>query len=160
MKKFLVIPAVLAVLSSPKAAFASFATSVSGGDVLYVLPFIILIELLAIMVIARAVLKANLRLYTMLVAVFVANVIAAAVGTAVDILLEVSDAYAYVYTTLTPTYSNTAVVWIILAFVLSLLIEWRVYVRFFRRSGLGERNLFRLSLVGNTITYLIIASAQ
>ena len=55
-------------------------------------------------------------------------------------------------------YSNSDInlIWFIVAFSVAVLIEWLVFIMFFHKNKLNNFKLLLISLIGNTVTYVII----
>jgi len=64
--------------------------------------------------------------------------------------------------TFIPLYRYTAenLMWIGLAFIFSVFIEWEIYIPFFRKVNIKILDLLKISFVGNLITYAILAFFQ
>jgi len=124
------VPAVLADIIIP----LSFVT-------IPLIPVIVLIEVLVFWLIARKA-KVPVGFLRLVLATFAANIATSVVGT------------------LIPLYRYTAqnLIGIGIAFVVSVLVEWRLYVLFFRKTRILIPYLLKVSFLGNLITYAIVTA--
>jgi len=53
-------------------------------------------------------------------------------------------------------YAGENLMWIVVAFVMSVLMEWLVYIPFLSEEKLNKKQLFVLSLGANLVTYIPI----
>ena len=108
------------------------------------IPFIILIEAFAFWLLANKVIKVPVGFWKLILVTFVANIVTSLLGTFI------------------PLYKNTAenLIWIGVAFIFSVFIEWGIYIPFFRKVNIKIFDLLKISFVGNIITYAILAFFQ
>ena len=103
----------------------------------------IIIEIFVFWLMANKVFKAQAKTWKMILAVGIANIATSLLGTFIPL-------YKYVAENL---------IWVAIAFVLSVFIEWLIYIPFFRKT-IKIRSLLGISLVANLITYIAIAYTQ
>jgi len=125
----------------PTSASADVITPLSYVTVPF-LPVIILIEALVFLILARKWLRVAVGFRRVLRVMALANVVTSFAGTVVPL-------YRYVATNLA---------WIAAAFLASVLIEWVIYLPFFRRARLRKRSLLALALATNLATYVPLAT--
>jgi len=106
------------------------------------IPFIILIEAFVFWLLANKVIKVPIGFWKLILVTLVANLVTSLLGTFVFI----------------PLYRNITenLIWIGIAFVFSVFIEWGVYIPFFRKVSIKIFDLLKISFVGNLISYAII----
>ena len=121
----------------PKIVFADIITPLSLVTI-PLIPGIVLVEFIVFWI-ARKINKFDAKLYLLFVAVFVANVTTSFMGT--------------IFPLYKSAVQNTMFVGI--AFILSVLVEWGIYELFFRKK-INVLNLFLISLIGNMLTYAFV----
>ena len=47
-------------------------------------------------------------------------------------------------------------IWFIVAFSVAVLIEWLIFIMFFQKNKINSFKLLLISLIGNTVTYVVI----
>ena len=104
-------------------------------------PLIVIIEAVIFWEIANKYLKVPIGFWKLILVTFIANIATSLLGTFI------------------PIYKHTSenLIWIVVAFVLSVFIEWGIYIPFFRKIAIKTIDLLNISFVGNLITYAIIA---
>lgn len=100
---------------------------------------IVLIEAFVFWILIGRVFKVAIKFHRALLSIFVANIITSFLG-----VLTVSDGYR-----------GDAVMWIV-AYFLTVFIEWMVYVPFFQKEDVKKFDLLKISFIVNIISYLII----
>lgn len=108
------------------------------------IPFIILIETLVFWLLANKFFKFRVGFWKSLLVVVIANLATSLLGTIIPL-------YKYAIGNL---------IWIGITFVLSVFIEWAVYIPFFRKTKIKLTDLLKISFAGNFITYAILAALQ
>lgn len=107
-----------------------------------VIPVIVFVEVLVFWFFFRKYLLVNVKLLRIVGVVLAANLATSLIGTLIPL-----------YRSLT-----TNLMWIGLAFVMSVFVEWGICIPFFRKFRIGLSNLFKIVLVANIITYAMIVS--
>jgi len=141
-KKFLLLT-ILTFLLLPQLVSADLITPLSMMTI-PLIPFIILIEAFAFWLLANKVIKVPIGFWKLILITLVANIVTSLLGTFI------------------PLYRYTAenLMWIGVAFVFSVFIEWGIYIPFFRKVNIKILDLLKISFVGNLITYAILAFFQ
>ena len=141
-KKFLLFT-ILTFLLLPQLVSADLITPLSFMTI-PLIPFIILIEAFAFWLLSNKVIKVPIGFWKIILVTFVANIVTSLLGTFI------------------PLYRYTAenLMWIGLAFIFSVFIEWEIYIPFFRKVNIKILDLLKISFVGNLITYAILAFFQ
>ena len=141
-KKFLLLT-MLTFLLLPQLVSADLIVPLSVMTI-PLIPFIILIEAFAFWLLANKVIKVPVGFWKLILVTFVANIVTSLLGTFI------------------PLYKNTAenLIWIGVAFIFSVFIEWGIYIPFFRKVNIKIFDLLKISFVGNIITYAILAFFQ
>ncbi len=130
---------VVALVAFPKHVLADVITPLS----LYtmpIIPFIILIEACVLWVWADKFVKVHVGFWKSILVTSVANMATSLLGTFIPL-------YKFL---------DENLKWIGVAFAFSVLIEWGIYLPFFRRARMGTSDLLSAALVGNIITYAIV----
>jgi hypothetical protein len=138
-KKFLLLT-MLTFLLVPKLVSADLITPLSFMTV-PLIPIIILIEAFVFWILANKWLKIQTGFWKLILVTLVANLVTSLLGTFI------------------PLYRYTAenLMWIGVAFVFSVLIEWAIYIPFFRKVNIRIFDLLKISLMTNLATYIPIA---
>ena len=141
-KKFLLLT-ILTFLLLPQLVLADLIMPLLSITI-QLIPLIILIEAFAFWLLANKVIKVSIGFWKLVLITFVANIVTSLLGTFI------------------PLYKYTAenLIWIGIAFVFSVFIEWGIYIPFFRKVNIKLLDLLKISLVGNLITYAIIVFFQ
>ena len=108
------------------------------------IPFVILIETIVFWLMANNLMKYRVGFWKSLLVVAIANLATSLLGTIIPL-------YKYAIGNL---------IWIGIAFTLSVFIEWAIYLPFFRKTKIKKSDLLKISLAGNFITYAILAALQ
>ena len=109
-----------------------------------IIPGIIAIEAVLFWLLAAKWLKVQARFLKVLLAVVAANLLSSMVGMLIPI-------YKFVL-------QNVA--WLAIAFVLSVFLEWGVYILFFRKGLIRIVDLLKISCAVNAATYGILIAFQ
>ncbi|MBM3233327.1 hypothetical protein FJZ18_04140 [Candidatus Pacearchaeota archaeon] len=138
-KKFLFIT-LLAFLFIPKLVSADIIIPLSFMTV-PLIPFIILIEAFVFWLLVNKWIKVQTGFWKLILVVLVANLVTSLLGTFV------------------PLYRYTAenLMWIGVAFVFSIFIEWGLYIPFFRKANIKIFDLLKISFIVNLATYISLA---
>jgi len=138
-KKFLFIT-LLAFLFIPKLVSADIIIPLSFMTV-PLIPFIILIEAFVFWLLVNKWIKVQTGFWKLILVVLVANLVTSLLGTFV------------------PLYRYTAenLMWIDVAFVFSIFIEWGLYIPFFRKANIKIFDLLKISFIVNLATYISLA---
>ena len=146
-KKFLIIT-LSAFLLIPKLVSANLIAPVSERIITPVsllaiplFPFIIVIETFVFWLLIHKWLKIQTGFWKLILVVLVANGVTSLLGT-----------YVQFY-----EYAAENLLWISIAFVLSVFIEWGLYVPFFRKANVKRLDLLKISFIVNLATYIPIA---
>ncbi len=141
-KKFLLFT-ILTFLLLPQLVSADLITPLSFMTI-PLIPFIVLIEAFVFWLLVNKVIKVPIGFWKIILVTFVANIVTSLLGTFI------------------PLYRYTAenLMWIGLAFIFSVFIEWGIYIPFFRKVNIKILDLLKISFVGNLITYAILAFFQ
>ena len=143
-KKFLLLT-ILTFLLLPQLVSADLITPLSTMTI-PLIPFIILTEAFAFWLLANKVIKVPIGFWKLILITLVANIVTSLLGTFIPLY-----------------YRHTAsenLMWIGVAFVFSVFIEWGIYIPFFRKVNIKILDLLKISFVGNLITYTILAFFQ
>jgi len=140
-KKFLLLT-ILTFLLLPQLVSADLITPLSTRTI-PLIPFIILIEAFAFWLLANKVIKVPIGFWKLILITLVANIVTSLLGTFIPIY--------YGYT------GAENLMWIGVALVFSVFIEWGIYIPFFRKVNIKILDLLKISFVGNLITYAILA---
>lgn len=124
----------------PLIAFADFIVPLSVTTI-PLIPFIILIEALVFWIFANKFCKVAVSFWKLVLVTFIANLVTSALGTFIPM-------YHYLETNL---------MWIGIACAFSIFIEWLIYIPFFIKTDLTKKQLFKISIIANLITYILIA---
>jgi hypothetical protein len=133
-----VLLAIVLWLLAPLPAFSDVITPFSYRTAPLLAP-IILVEAVLFQLLSRKRFKTAVRFWKSLGVVALANLASSLAGIVV------------------PTYRRQNLLPVCVAFVLSVLIEWLVYLPFCRKSGLRRKDLFKISAVVNLATYIPLA---
>lgn len=141
-KKFLLL-AILIFLLLPRLVSADIITPLSFMTI-PLIPFIIIIEAVAFWLLANKVIKVPIVFWKLILVTLVANIVTSLLGTFI------------------PLYKFAAqnLMFIGVAFIFSVIIEWGVYIPFFRKINIKILDLLKISFVVNLITYAILAFFQ
>lgn len=102
------------------------------------IPFIIIIEAFLFWILINKSLKIQVGFWKLILIALLANIITSLLGTFVPI-------YRFAVENL---------IWIGIAFVFSVLIEWPVYVYFLRKFEIKKSDLLMVSFIANLATYI------
>ena len=91
--------------------------------------------------IANKNIKVPIGFWKLILVTFIANIVTSLLGIIIPI-------YKYI---------STNLIWIGVAFALSVFVEWGIYIPFFRKFTIKIIDLLRISFVANLITYAILA---
>ncbi len=130
----------LTFLITPKLVSADIITPLSYAT-MPLIPLIILVEAFVFWLLANKWLKIQIGFWKLILVTFVANIITSLLGTII------------------PLYKNTAenLIWVGIAFLFSVLIEWGIYIPFFRKVNIKIFDLLKISFITNLATYIPIA---
>jgi hypothetical protein len=143
MSKKLLSLTILSFLVFPQIVLADVIVPLSTVT-FPLIPFIILIETLVFWLMANKLMKIKVGFWKSLLIVAIANLATSLIGTIIPL-------YKYAIGNL---------IWIGIAFILSVFIEWAIYLPFFWKNKVKKTDLLKLSLAGNFITYTILAVLQ
>jgi hypothetical protein len=138
-KKFLIIT-LLTYLFIPKLVIADVIYPLSFMIIPFI-PFIILIEAFVFWLLVNKWIKIQTGFWKLILVVLVANIVTSLLGTFVPIY----------------RYTAANLMWIGVAFVFSIFIEWGIYVPFFRKADIRIFDLLKISFIVNLATYIPIA---
>ena len=105
------------------------------------IPLIVIIEAVIFWEIANKNIKVPIGFWKLILVTFIANIVTSLLGIIIPI-------YKYI---------STNLIWIGVAFALSVFVEWGIYIPFFRKFTIKIIDLLRISFVANLITYAILA---
>lgn len=71
---------------------------------------------------------------------------------------SVLDSLFHFFVPFTYTGQDFLVGHLLACLIISVIIDWVIYIPFFRKNGLGIWNLLRISFIGNTLSYGVIVS--
>ena len=131
------------ILLMPSIASADIITPLSFVTIPQI-PFIILIEAFVFWLLANRVIKVPIGFWKLILVTLVANIVTSLLGTFIPLYRNITE----------------NLMWIGIAFVFSVFIEWGIYVPFFRKVNIKIFNLLKISFVGNLITYAILVFLQ
>ncbi len=140
MKKALL--AILIFLLIPKIVLADVAVSVSYTN-LTLIPLIILIEAFLFWLLINKIFGFSAGFWKSLLVVLVANIVTSITGTFIEVV-----SYSF--------YNNITLAFLLLTFAMSVVIEWGIYLPFFRKNHIRKTNLLKLSIMVNAVSYAII----
>jgi len=131
------------ILLMPSIASADVITPLSFVTI-PLISFIVLIEAFVFWLLANKVIKVPIGFWKLILVTLVANIVTSLLGTFI------------------PLYRNIIgnLIWIGVAFLFSVFIEWGIYIPFFRRVNIKILDLLKISFIGNLITYTILAFLQ
>ena len=104
------------------------------------IPLIVIIEAVTFWEIANKIIKVPIGFWKLILVIFIANIVTSLLGTFIPMY----------------KYTSENLIWIGVAFVLSVFIEWGIYIPFFRKNTIKIIDLLKISFVGNLITYAIL----
>ena len=139
--KFIVLLSLILLI--PSIALADVITPLSFITI-PLIPFIILIEAFVFWLLANKVIKVPIGFWKLILVTLVANIVTSLVGTFVPLYRHITE----------------NLIWIGVAFLFSVFIEWGIYIPFFRRVNIKILDLLKISFIGNLITYTILAFLQ
>ena len=131
---------IVTFLFSPQLASADVIIPLSFFTI-PLIPIIVIIEAVIFWEIANKNIKVPIGFRKLILVIFIANIVTSLVGIIIPIY----------------QYTSTNLIWIGVAFVLSVFIEWGIYIPFFRKVTIKIIDLLRISFVANLITYAIIS---
>lgn len=137
----------LILLFMPQLVLANVITPLSAYTI-PLIPLIVLVEAVVFWLLASKVMKIKVGFWKIIWAVLTANIATSLLGTFIPFSL-VLPYFPYGY--------NSDLIWIGIAFVLSVFVEWGIYIPFFKRININASNLIAISLAGNFITYALLA---
>jgi len=105
------------------------------------IPLIVIIEAVIFWEIANKNIKVPIGFWKLILVTFIANIVTSLLGIIIPIY----------------KYTSTNLIWIGVAFALSVFVEWGIYIPFFRKFTIKIIDLLRISFVANLITYAILA---
>jgi hypothetical protein len=105
------------------------------------IPLIVIIEAVIFWEIANKKIKVPIGFWKLILVTFIANIVTSLLGIIIPIY----------------KYTSTNLIWIGVAFALSVFVEWGIYIPFFRKVTIKIIDLLRISFVANLITYAILA---
>ncbi len=105
------------------------------------IPIIVIIEAVIFWEIANKNIKVPIGFWKLILVTLIANIVTSLLGIIIPIY----------------QYTSTNLIWIGVAFVLSVFIEWGIYIPFFRKVTIKIIDLLRISFVANLITYAILS---
>ena len=105
------------------------------------IPLIVIIEAVIFWEIANKNMKVPIGFWKLILVTFIANIVTSLLGIIIP----------------TYKYTSTNLIWIGVAFALSVFIEWGIYIPFFRKVTIKIIDLLRISFLANLITYAILA---
>ena len=126
----------------PRCVMADIITPLSLYTI-PLIPLIILIEACVLWVWATKFVKVHVGFWKSILVTSVANMATSLLGTFIPLYKHFGE----------------NLMWIGVAFAFSVLIEWRIYLPFFRRVNIGTSDLLKVALIGNFITYAILVLA-
>ena len=144
MNKKLIILNLLTFLLIPQLALANVLAPLSS-IMLPIIPVIVLIEGFAFWLLAKKILESKIGFWKSLLIVLIANLMTSLIGTLASGL----------------AYGIETSLWITIAFIGSVLIEWGIYIILFKSipflknaSEVKNKQLLLISLLANIATYL------
>lgn len=129
-----------AILLLPQLASADVIVPLSFLTI-PLIPLIVIIEAVIFWEIVNKIIKVPVGFWKLILVTFIANIVISLLGTLIPIY----------------KYTSENLIWIGVAFVLSVFIEWGIYIPFFRKVAIKTIDLLRISFIGNLITYAILA---
>jgi len=139
LKRNYFILSILAFLLLPEVVSADVAWPLSIYTI-PLIPVIVLIEALIFWSIANKVLKVRIGFWKIILVTLIANIITSLLGTLIPLSRFTVDNF----------------IWIGVTFVFSVLIEWVIYILFFKKVIIKNLDLLAISLAGNAITYALL----
>ena len=133
---------IILFLLIPKIAWADVAVSVSYSNIL-LLPLIVIAESVLLWVLINRFLRYYFGFWKSLLVVLPANIITSVTGTFIEL-------FSYGF------YQDMGIGFFFFSFFLSFVIEWAVYLAFFRKSGLSRLKLLQLSFYVNIVSYVLL----
>ncbi len=136
-----VVLVALVALAYPRAVFADVATPLTLLT-LPLFPVIVAVETLILFLWLTKRLRVSVGILRSILTVLAANLVTSLIGTFI------------------PTYRQFEgnLVALGVAFVLSVFIEWAVYIPFFLKISVRRRDLLKISILANLVSYGILAA--
>ena len=108
------------------------------------IPVIVLIEVFIFWLVANKVKNISIGFWKLVLIIFIANIVTSLLGTFIPL-------YRFIIENL---------IWIGVAFILSVIIEWIIYLLFFRKSSIRILDLLTISFFGNFFSYVLLTLLQ
>jgi hypothetical protein len=141
-KKFLLLT-ILTFLLLPQLVSADVIVPLSTYTI-PLIPFITLIEAFIFWVLAKKVIKVPIGFWKLILVTLVANIATSLLGTFIPLYKSATQNLMFIG----------------IAFIFSVFIEWGIYILFFRKVNIKILDLLQISFVVNLISYAILAFFQ
>ncbi|MBW6481405.1 MAG: hypothetical protein K0B37_18425 [Bacteroidales bacterium] len=130
---------IFTILLSPHLASADVIVPLSSLTI-PLIPLIVLIEAVIFWEIANKKIMVPIDFEKIILVTFIANIVTSLLGNFLPSCKYISE----------------NLIWIGVAFILSVFIEWGIYIPFFRKVAIKIIDLLIISFAGNLITYVIV----
>lgn len=140
MHKKILLLTILTFLFLPQSASANLLITPALAHSIPLFLIIVLIEACAFWLLANKIIKVRIGFWKMLLITLVANIVTSLLGTLITIYKSIE--------------ASATIIGI--AFVLSVFIEWIIYIPFFKKTNINKLDLLKISFASNLITYAIL----
>jgi hypothetical protein len=142
-KKFLVLT-LLTFLLVPESVSADVITPTLSHLTVPIIPFIVLIEAFVFWILVNKVIKVKTGFLKLVLVALVANVVTSIVGAFFPLFIYTA---AWMWN----------LTWIGIAYLVSVFVEWAIYIPFFRKVDIKRFDLLKISFAVNLATYIPIS---